>query len=455
MVRKAAGVLAFCFLTNALLAQPRPPGFRPHYKAFCVVDGQGRARCVRFEDLNRLLSPGQIQKLQNLVDELFPQLSTRTGAARNTIADCSGDRWVRADLSIPPSAPAGPITGVPGSTRKRAPFPSSADAEQLLAQCRSAVQTDLDHAVAAVGGVGGSDRLVADTVAKMDAAVANCRESSMGAVALQGGASQWADAQARYRDAVQAVETKYSPDDVAKHDPAATNAYATLADAKETETFLHDIFAAAQTKTDKGDREETFKFLVDLLNTVSAELERAAKASPPPPPSGPTNSEPSGQRPAPVTTPASGAAMPCQGENCKPSCADVAAAWSRFKAYCEESHWKVYKCMSFLAKVNGCADPSLIHPSPEGDDMTCPDKARVDKWSKAKVAWLEQCRKRQWVMMPTQDGKLVCVAPDFQGMDQPRFDPCNNPRAMPGPDDCGGPVPPIEPSRPVPKPDPR
>jgi hypothetical protein len=140
MVRKAAAILSLCCLTNALLAQPRPPGFRPHYKAFCVVDGQGRARCVRFEDLNRLLSPGQIQKLQNLVDELFPQLSTRTGAARNTIADCSGDRWVRADLSIPPSTPAGPMTGVPGSTRKKAPFPSAADAAQLLAQCRSAVQ---------------------------------------------------------------------------------------------------------------------------------------------------------------------------------------------------------------------------------------------------------------------------------------------------------------------------
>ena len=84
-------------------------------------------------------------------------------------------------------------------------------------------------------------------------------------------------------------------------------------------------------------------------------------------------------------TPASSAAMPCMGENCKPSCADVAAAWNRFKAYCEESHWKVYKCMSFLARVNGCADPSLIHPSPEGDDMTCPDKARVDRWSQAEI----------------------------------------------------------------------
>ena len=56
--------------------------------------------------------------------------------------------------------------------------------------------------------------------------------------------------------------------------------------------------------------------------------------------------------------------------------------------------------------------------------------------------------------MPTQDGKLACVAPDFQGIDKPRFDPCNNPKAMPGPDDCTGPTPAIEPSRPVPKPDP-
>ena len=303
MVRKAAGVLTLSCLTNALLALPRPPAFRPHYKAFCVVDGEGRAHCVRFEDLNRLLSPGQIQKLQNLVDELFPQLATRSGAGRNTITDCSGDRWVRADLSIPPSAPAGPTTGVPGSTRKRAPFPSAADAEQLLTRCRSAVQAALDHAIAGVGGIGvagGSDRLVADTVAKMDAAVANCRESSMGAVALQGGASQWADAQERYSNAVQAVKTKYSPDDIANHDPDAINAYATLTDAQETETFLHDIFASALMKTDKGAREETFKFLVDLLNTVSEELERAAKTSPPPPRPGRRNPSPRvrGRRPS-------------------------------------------------------------------------------------------------------------------------------------------------------------
>ena len=75
-----------------------------------------------------------------------------------------------------------------------------------------------------------------------------------------------------------------------------------------------------------------------------------------------------------------------------------------FKSYCDQSQWKAWQCVSFLAKANGCADPRLINPGPEGDDMPCPANARVDKWTKMKAAWVEQCKKRQWIMMPTRDG---------------------------------------------------
>ena len=146
--------------------------------------------------------------------------------------------------------------------------------------------------------------------------------------------------------------------------------------------------------------------------------------------------------------------MPCMTDDCTPTCSQVAAGWSMFKADCERASWQTYRCQAFLAAANNCADPALIHPSPEGD-APCPSHARTDKWTKLKIAWLNDCRKRQWVMMPTDKGKILCVAPDF-GVVPPGFDPCNDPRAMPGPDDCTGtnprnvPTPP----RPVPQPDP-
>ncbi|MEJ7811348.1 MAG: hypothetical protein WKG32_13135, partial [Gemmatimonadaceae bacterium] len=68
---------------------------------------------------------------------------------------------------------------------------------------------------------------------------------------------------------------------------------------------------------------------------------------------------------------AGGAQRP-RPEGGTPTCADVAAAWQRFKTYCSQAGngWRTYDCMLFVARMNGCADPGLINPSPEGE-YTC------------------------------------------------------------------------------------
>jgi hypothetical protein len=97
----------------------------------------------------------------------------------------------------------------------------------------------------------------------------------------------------------------------------------------------------------------------------------------------------------------------------------------------------------------------MSSPGPDGD-MPCPTRAKLDKWTKAKIAWVAQCRKRKWIMTPTERGDYACVAPSFGAL-PPQFDPCNDPRVLTSPDQCGPPTPGNEPTppRPKPAPDPR
>src|SRR5581483_5971714 len=53
--------------------------------------------------------------------------------------------------------------------------------------------------------------------------------------------------------------------------------------------------------------------------------------------------------------------------DCSNTCEDIQAAWAAFSAHCDESHWQTYDCVKFVSFVNGCADPALINPGPEGD----------------------------------------------------------------------------------------
>lgn len=56
-------------------------------------------------------------------------------------------------------------------------------------------------------------------------------------------------------------------------------------------------------------------------------------------------------------------------DSSRPSCAQMAAAWSSFVAYCSQpgNNWQSFDCLSTIARLNGCADPRLIKPGPDGN----------------------------------------------------------------------------------------
>jgi hypothetical protein len=149
-----------------------------------------------------------------------------------------------------------------------------------------------------------------------------------------------------------------------------------------------------------------------------------------------------------------GTGSPCRdGADCKPSCEQIQAQWDAFKEYCEQSNWQVYRCEAFLRALNGCVDPALINPGPDGD-LTCPERATTDKKQRAKLAYLAACEKRKMIATPIDDGGMVCIAPELDRLPV-GIDLCNDPRVMPGPDQCPGAVIPMDDTRPQPQPDPR
>ena len=178
------------------------------------------------------------------------------------------------------------------------------------------------------------------------------------------------------------------------------------------------------------------------MNTASVEC-------PPPPPPAP------GQGPAPAEPPPppKAAAMPCMGDGCRPTCGDIAARWRMFKSVLRPVAVEGLAVRVFPGQANGCADPRLINPGPEGETCPAPPTHGWTNGPRGESCRVEQCQKRQWIMMPTQDGKFACVAPDFQGVRRSEVRSLQqSPRAMPGPDDCTGPTP-IS-SRPGPLPSP-
>jgi hypothetical protein len=108
-------------------------------------------------------------------------------------------------------------------------------------------------------------------------------------------------------------------------------------------------------------------------------------------------------------------------EGGKPSCSQLQARWKRFKEYCSQpgNNWKTNDCAVFVAKMNGCADPSILDAGPEGD-YVCRAKCKGgisgiirshqtgSSSSKCTEDWIAACehdrKVKGWVSQPGPSG---------------------------------------------------
>jgi hypothetical protein len=425
-------VLASALWSEAVSGQPRSwePRKKPHaVRALCVVRDSGKVDCVRIEDLRRILSPDLMDKVDQVMRDILEDFGLDT--TKNALFECRGEwRATNLDLQSATKARTGPLFGR-SSGRS---LPSPADAQGMVRNCQQSLRAEIETSLQSAGI--GRSQMVAETVARMDEAVAECQDRSS---PVAEGSSQWAvdlnQARSDYEAAKNALIDRYPGSAVRAGDTNAIVANASLHDAETLRAIIESELARNRFEKESPEKRTERNFLIALLQDLAEEVkELVDKPVPPAPvPTNPSTAPAPTPAPAP-TQPPSSTSTPCDpGMDCKPSCSEIQERWAKFKDYCEQSGWRAYQCEAFLRLANGCVDMTLINPGPEGD-MTCPPRAKVDK---AKEAYLAACRKRKWIAIPSGDRDILCTAPDFQGV-RPGFDPCNDPRVMPDPESCFG-----------------
>jgi hypothetical protein len=402
------------------------------------------------------LSPGLVEKLQELAEKIWSDHGLAD--ASDTAFRCGSGEWKSKRFNL------GSVSALLGSattTRKQRPtLPSPTDQTSMVSECQTALRASVSAGGwGGAGGRGSRGSWVSSSVAKMDKAVAGCQDD-------------------RNRNSMVSWSTQ--PGDLIQEYNAVRGKVLSEFDQKSMDTTVKVIahqldenrakkFEAAARGDQKqlADLEKEKSWLMELLKQVITEANEWPKGTLPPgaavtpgqpaPSPPPANPTPLGPAPTPGRQPTgvpTGTGSPCRdGADCKPSCEQIQAQWDAFKEYCEQSDWQVYRCEAFLRALNGCVDPALINPGPDGD-LTCPERATTDKKQRAKLAYLAACEKRKMIATPIDDGGMVCIAPELDRLPV-GIDLCNDPRVMPGPDQCPGAVIPMEDTSPKPQPDPR
>lgn len=112
----------------------------------------------------------------------------------------------------------------------------------------------------------------------------------------------------------------------------------------------------------------------------------------------------------------SGDAQRPAGEGGPPNCAEIAARWNHFKAYCSQpgNDWRSYDCMRFVARMNGCVDPGLVNPGPEGDYVcTAPCRDAACQAERRRYACEQDEKRRGGISRPNPDGGALSCAAHF------------------------------------------
>lgn len=126
-------------------------------------------------------------------------------------------------------------------------------------------------------------------------------------------------------------------------------------------------------------------------------------ASAPPPPENPASGggvePPTAPEPSqpPASSPGGTVGQPgptCAEDGCTSYCDSLEAWWRFFSDRCDKANWSTYDCTSFVARTNGCVDPALINPGPDGN-YVC--RARgSSEWSRERAMEMG-CERRQLV----------------------------------------------------------
>jgi len=92
------------------------------------------------------------------------------------------------------------------------------------------------------------------------------------------------------------------------------------------------------------------------------------------------------------------------------SCADAQQAWDAVVDNCEQSDWNAGNCPRIVAYLNGCSDPWVTDPSPEGAVVcTAPHHGTLQD------ARQHDCEQQGMIAMPGQDGTIRCTVPTNPG----------------------------------------
>ncbi|MEO5571119.1 MAG: hypothetical protein ABIT08_15665 [Bacteroidia bacterium] len=91
------------------------------------------------------------------------------------------------------------------------------------------------------------------------------------------------------------------------------------------------------------------------------------------------------------------------GETGKATCESIRQGWKNFSNYCDGNGWQTYECARFVAMMNGCADPALVNPGPEGS-YSCSGRSPADM----KAACENQCEQKKKIAQPGEGGNINC-----------------------------------------------
>ncbi|HEX8067543.1 MAG TPA: hypothetical protein VF520_13575 [Thermoleophilaceae bacterium] len=121
--------------------------------------------------------------------------------------------------------------------------------------------------------------------------------------------------------------------------------------------------------------------------------------------------------------------------------ADTCQSMARLVDECNRGGWRSPTCVSLLDRLRGCADRSHTDPLPEGPEaVNCKDQVKHADVKRAAEAGAAVCRART----RPAPGEDPCVDPHATGsvsyfrFGNPGGPPCDDPRAMPGADQCLG-----------------